>query len=67
MITKEKLEHHISHLQEQHAALDKQIDLMESNGHFTDDELNNLKKKRLSLKDEIEQHKRQIGALNGQS
>jgi hypothetical protein len=65
MITKEKLEHHIKHLQEQHAILDKQIDEAEQSGHFNDDELNNLKKKRLSIRDEIEHHKKQIEKLDG--
>jgi hypothetical protein len=65
MITKEKLEHHISHLEEQHAALDKQVDLMEQTGNYVDDDIHLLKKKRLALKDEIEQCRRQIGELNG--
>lgn len=65
MITREKLEHHISHLQEQHAVLDKQIDHMEQTGNYVDGDINDLKKKRLSLKDEIETVKHQLGALNG--
>ena len=67
MITKEKLEHHISHLEEQHAALNKQVDLMEQTGNYVDDEINLLKKKRLSLRDEIEHCRVQIGELNGKA
>lgn len=67
MITKEKLEHHISHLSDQHAIIDKTVDLMEKSGNFNDDELNNLKKKRLALRDEIEHHKHQIEKLDGNS
>lgn len=43
----------IAHLKEEHARLDKQVDLMERTGNYIDDDLHNLKKKRLSLKDEI--------------
>lgn len=60
MITKEKLEHHLSHLKEQHSTLDKQIDHMEDTGIFEDEELHLLKKKRLSIKDEMESVKNKI-------
>lgn len=62
MITKEKLEHHIAHLQHVHDELDKQIqDLYE---HHADDlKVEELKKKKLHLRDEIEAHKKQIENL----
>jgi len=53
MITKEKLHHHISHLEEQHRALDKEI--TEADCHWDESpQCHTLKKKRLKLKDEIE-------------
>ena len=62
MITKEKLEHHISHLQEKHDALDKKI--WELDCHYDESvECHNLKKQKLKLKDEIEDCKRKIEAL----
>lgn len=65
MITKEKLEHHISHLEEKHTAINKRVDEMEQSGHFVDGELNQLKRDRLSLRDEIESVKKQMESLNG--
>ncbi len=46
-------ENRIKHLEEAHRALDKQIDTLEQNGLFEDLRLEDLKKKRLHLKDEI--------------
>jgi len=46
-------ENRIKHLEEAHRALDKQIDVLEKNGLFEDLKLENLKKQRLLLKDEI--------------
>jgi uncharacterized protein YdcH (DUF465 family) len=43
----------IKHLEEAHRALDKQVDALERNGLFEDLKLENLKKQRLHLKDEI--------------
>lgn len=54
-MTKEKLINHLEHLREKHAKLNKQIDLMESTQHFVDEDLNYFKRKRLALRDEIEQ------------
>ena len=62
MITAEKLKHHISHLQEQHDALDKQIQELYSH-HADDFKVEELKKKKLHLKDEIEKSKQQITEL----
>jgi uncharacterized protein YdcH (DUF465 family) len=46
-------ENRIKHLEEAHRALDKQIDNLEKNGLFEDLKLEELKKQRLHLKDEI--------------
>ena len=46
-------ENRIKHLEEAHRALDKQIDTLEKNGLFEDLKLEDLKKHRLHLKDEI--------------
>ena len=43
----------IKHLEEAHCALDKQVDTLERNGLFEDLKLEELKKQRLHLKDEI--------------
>ena len=43
----------IKHLEEAHRALDKQVDTLERNGLFEDLKLEDLKKQRLHLKDEI--------------
>lgn len=63
MITKEKLEHHISHLEEQHRLLDKEITEMDC--HWDESpECHDLKKKRLRIKDEIETMKSKIKQLS---
>lgn len=46
-------EQRIKHLEEAHRALDKQVDTLEKNGLFEDLKLEELKKQRLHLKDEI--------------
>ena len=46
-------ENRIKHLEEAHRALDKQVDTLEKNGLFEDLKLEELKKQRLLLKDEI--------------
>ena len=62
MITKEKLEHHIKHLQEKHILTDKEIkDAYMDN--VSDLEVEKLKKQKLKLKDEIESCKKQINEL----
>lgn len=43
----------IKHLEESHRALDKKIDTLEQNGLYEDLHLEELKKQRLHLKDEI--------------
>lgn len=62
MITKEKMQHHISHLKEQHDVLDKQIqDLY--NHHANDFKVEDLKKKKLKLRDEIEANTQKLKSL----
>ncbi len=55
-------ENRIKHLEEAHRALDKQVDNLEKNGLFEDLKLEELKKQRLRLKDEIAilKHKQEI-------
>ena len=62
MITKEKLEHHIAHLQEKHDRLDKEIKdaYMDNVGDL---EVEKMKKQKLKLKDEIESTKRKMESL----
>jgi len=62
MITKEKLENHIKHLQELHDKLDKEVHDMYVDC-VSDLVLEKAKKEKLRLKDEIERHKAQIAAL----
>jgi uncharacterized protein YdcH (DUF465 family) len=46
-------ENRIGHLEETHAKLNKQIDGLESTGRFNDSQLMELKKQRLSLRDQL--------------
>ena len=55
-------ERHLKHLEEEHARLNKRIDGLEKTGVFDDTNIEDLKKHRLHLKDEIakiklQQHK----------
>jgi uncharacterized protein YdcH (DUF465 family) len=59
MITKEKLEHHIAHLQEKHDALDEEISKLEAHH----ENVTALKKEKLHLKDEIEKFKIKVKGL----
>lgn len=62
MLDRQKLEHHIKHLQEQHDRLDREI--KELYDHHTDDfKVENLKKQKLNIRDDIERIKRQISNL----
>ena len=59
MSSKEKLEHHLKHLQERHAELEKKI----TNGytHYLDDEhLSKIKHEKLGVKREISQIQKQL-------
>jgi hypothetical protein len=54
MITREKLIHHLESLREKHDELDKEIQTLYE--HHTDDmKVEALKKKKLKIKDEMEQ------------
>ena len=52
----------IKHLEEAHRALDKQIDTLEKTGVFQDLKLEEMKKQRLHLKDNIAilKHRQQL-------
>jgi hypothetical protein len=58
MITREKLEHHVSHLEEKLEKLKLEVDEAYLRG--SDIQWETLKKKKLKLKDEIEACKKQI-------
>jgi hypothetical protein len=62
MITREKLENHVSHLEEKMEQLKKDVD--EAYVRGSDMKWEDLKKKKLKLKDEIEACKRQITELS---
>ena len=51
-------ENRIRHLEEMHAVLDRQIDGMESTGAFHDENLSQMKKRRLQIRDQIESLRR---------
>jgi uncharacterized protein YdcH (DUF465 family) len=55
-------EQRIKHLEEAHRALDKQIDTLEKTGVFEDLKLEEMKKQRLHLKDNIAilKHRQQL-------
>lgn len=59
MITKEKLKNHVAHLKEKHHEVDKL--LLEATAHHEEnDRVNNLKKQKLHIKDEIVRLEKQI-------
>lgn len=61
-MNKEKLEHHIKHLQERHALLDKQI--KDGFSHYlTDKSMQKMKFEKASIKREIEECKVKINQL----
>ena len=62
MITREKLEHHIAHLQEKHDKLDTDIIQLQEH-HEESLKIESLKKLKLHLKDEIERFKLQMNSL----
>lgn len=61
----DKLQHRLQHLENDHVAIDKRINGMESTGVFEDTTLEVLKKQRLHLKDEIAKIKLQIAYEHG--
>jgi len=58
-MNKEKIEHHISHLQEKHDELDARINQAVKQ-HGDEHIIKVLKKEKLALKDEIEGFKKQL-------
>lgn len=58
MITREKLEHHISHLEEKLKVL--RIDVKEAYMRGCDTKWETLKKQKLKLKDEIEEFRKKL-------
>ena len=48
----------IRHLEQMHEVLDKQIDGMEKTGIFDDNQLHNLKKQRLQIRDQLAELRR---------
>ena len=62
MLTKEKIEHHIDHLKEQHAEIDKK--LKEQIDHYgNQSKIVELKKQKLELKDQIQLMKVKINEV----
>ena len=58
-MNKEKLEHHLTHLQERHAQLEKKI--KDGYSHYLDDEhLGKIKHEKLGVKREITQIEKQL-------
>lgn len=58
-MNKEKLEHHLKHLQDRHAELDKKI--KDGYSHYLDDEhLGKIKHEKLGVKREIVQVEKQL-------
>lgn len=58
-MTKEKLEHHLYHLQQRHAGLEKKI--KDGYSHYLDDEhLSKIKHEKLGVKREIVQIEKQL-------
>lgn len=62
MLTREKIEHHISHLEDKHRKIDEDITVLYKQ-HGNDLKIETLKKIKLRLKDEIEQFKAQARLL----
>lgn len=54
----------IRHLEQMHAALDKQIDGIEKTGVFDDTQLHTLKKQRLQIRDQLAELKAKQQAHN---
>jgi hypothetical protein len=56
----ESLKHHITHLEKSHEKLDKEVDTLEKTGLYEDLRLEDLKKKRLHVKDELTRCRHQL-------
>jgi hypothetical protein len=62
VMDREKIQHHIKHLQKKHDELDQLI-REEFNRYQDDKAVSNLKKEKLHLKDEIEKFKKDLDLL----
>lgn len=49
----------IKHLEKEHIKLDKEIETLERTGKFTDEQLHDLKKKKLAVRDELSRLRKQ--------
>ena len=49
----------IKHLEKEHIKLDKEIETLERTGKFTDQQLHDLKKKKLAVRDELSRLRRE--------
>ena len=62
-MNKEKLQHHLKHLEERHAGLEKKI--KDGYSHYLDDEhLGKIKHEKLGVKREITKIKKQLAEYN---
>ena len=62
-MNKEKLQHHLNHLKERHAQLEKKI--KDGYSHYLDDEhLSKIKHEKLGVKREIAQTEKQLAEYN---
>ena len=62
-MNKEKLQHHLKHLEERHAELEKKI--KDGYSHYLDDEhLGKIKHEKLGVKREITQIEKQLAEYN---
>ena len=59
MLTREKIQHHITHLEKQHEELDKRV-IEEMKHHSEDYMIRKLKNQKLELKDEIEKMRKKL-------
>ena len=63
-MTPEKIKHHIENLEAKHRLLDNQIELMEGTGKFEDLDIENLKKQRLAIRDEIQENNEKLKSFS---
>jgi len=61
---RESLKHHIVHLEESHAKLEKQLTNVGKMRSNNTAEAHNIKKKKLYIKDKIERCKRKLSQMN---
>lgn len=64
---KDHIEHRIKRIEEEHAAINKKIDGLESTGVFEDVTMEVLKKQRLHLRDELVKLRLKLAYENGES